>query len=131
MVRNILESAEYDDVVWGSDLNWDPSRNTQFARTVAAFVQEMWLVSLWESSPVPLTHVHTDAKSCSVLDHFLVTLRLLPLVEGCGIVDRGDNRSTHCPIWIQLKLGSLSIRKPCKIKWIPNPKTPCLVQSNP
>ena len=44
--------------------------------------------------------------------------RLLPLVEGCGIVERGDNRSRHCPIWLKLKLGSLPLRKPSS-KYIP------------
>ena len=39
-VKRILQTAQYDDVVWGSDLNWDPSRNTQFSRSLASFVQE-------------------------------------------------------------------------------------------
>lgn len=26
-VRAIFQTAQYDDVIWGSDLNWDPSRN--------------------------------------------------------------------------------------------------------
>ena len=117
-VRNILQTAQYDDIVWGSDLNWDPSRNSQFSRTLARFVQETGLVSLWDRYPVLYTHVHTDGKSRSVLDHFLVSPRLLPLVEGCGVVERGDNRSRHCPIWLKLRLGSLPIRKKSS-KWVP------------
>ena len=97
-VKNILSNEQFDDLVWGSDLNWDPSRNTQFARTLDAFVQELGLVSLWESYPVPYTHVHTDGCSTSVLDHFILSPRLLPLVESCGIGEKGDNRSRHCPI---------------------------------
>ena len=46
-VRNILNNIQFDDLVWGSDLNWDPSRNTQFSRTLDAFVRELGLVSLW------------------------------------------------------------------------------------
>ena len=117
-VRNILQSVQYDDVVWGSDLNWDPIRNSQFSRTMAAFVQEMGLATLWDSHPVLYTHVHTDWRSRSVLDHFLLSPRLLPLVEDCGIVEKGDNRSRHCPIWLRLKLGTLPIRKPSP-KWVP------------
>ena len=113
-VRDILSTAQFDDVVWGSDLNWDPARNTQFSRSMSAFVQEVGLASLWESHPVPYTHVHTDGRSRSVLDHFLLSPRLLPLVMGCGIVERGDNRSGHCPVWVRLKLGSLPVRKPSK-----------------
>ena len=85
---------------------------------MANFVQEMGLISVWDNHPVVYTHIHTDWKSKSVLDHFLLSPRLLPLVEGCGIVERGDNRSRHCPIWLKIKLGSLPIRKPCS-KWIP------------
>ena len=116
-VRTIFQTVNFDDVVWGSDLNWDPSRNSQFSRTMTAFVQEMGLATLWESHPVPYTHVHTDWKSKSVLDHFLLSPRLLPLVEDCGIVEKGDNRSRHCPIWLRLKLGTLPIRKSSP-KWV-------------
>ena len=117
-VRIIFKTAQFDDVVWGSDLNWDPSRNTQFSRSIADFVQEVGLVSLWETYPVPYTHVHTDGRSRSVLDHFLLSPRLLPLVERCGIIERGDNRSRHCPVWFKVKLGSLPTRKPSS-KWVP------------
>ena len=53
-----------------------------------------------------------------MLDHFLISPRLLPLVEDCGIIERGDNRSRHCPIWIKLKLGSLPLGKVSR-KYIP------------
>ena len=117
-IRSIFQSEQYDDIIWGSDLNWDPSRNTQFSRSIANFIQEMGLVALWDSFPVPYTHVHTDGRSRSILDHFIVSPRLLHLVEDCGIVERGDNRSRHCPICISLKLGALPVRQP-RSKWIP------------
>ena len=117
-VRTILSTAQFDDVIWGSDINWDPSRNSQFSRSMLAFTQEVGLATVWESHPVLYTHVHTDGRSRSVLDHFLLSPRLLPLVDGCGIVERGDNRSRHCPIWLRLKLGTLPIRK-ISPKWVP------------
>ena len=45
-VEHILTNTVYDDVIWGSDLNWDPARNTQFSRSMSAFVQEVGLTSL-------------------------------------------------------------------------------------
>ena len=48
----------------------------------------------------------------------MLSPRLLPLVEGCGIVERGDNRSRHCPIWLKLNIGSLPLRKPTS-RWVP------------
>ena len=76
-VRNMAKSEQFDDIIWGSDLNWDPSRNTKFSRSMETFVQELGLVSLWEKYPVPYTHVHTDGRSKSVLDHFLLSPHLL------------------------------------------------------
>ena len=103
-VRAIISSAEFDDLVWGADFNWDPSRNSQFSRIIKSFKDELGLISLWETHPVPYTHVHTDWKSRSILDHFFLSPRLLALVVDCGIIERGDNLSRHCPIWVSLEL---------------------------
>ena len=117
-VENILENSSYDDVVWGSDLNWDPSRNSFFAWTMQSFVDRNGVVPLWSEHPVPYTHVHTDGKSKSTIDHFLVSPRLVPLVADCGVVERGDNMSRHCPIWVKFKLGTLPLKKESR-SWIP------------
>ena len=117
-VETILDNSTYDDVVWGSDLNWDSSRNTCFARTMSAFVERTGLVSLWSEHPVPYTHVHTDGKSKSTIDHILLSPRLVPLVSECGVVERGDNLSRHCPIWVTIRLGTLPVR-PSARTWVP------------
>ena len=44
----------------------------------------------------------------SIIDHFLVSQRLLDLVDDCGPLHRGDNLSRHSPILLSLKLGDLS-----------------------
>ena len=121
-VENILTNSSYDDVVWGSDLNWDLSRNTSFARTLSAFVERLGLVPLWSVHPVPYTHVHTDGKSRSTIDHILLSPRLVNLVADYGVVERGDNLSRHCPIWVKLSLGELPLRHQAKT-WVP--KRPC------
>ena len=74
---------------------------------------------MWDTISVPYTHIHTDGKSRSTIDHFFVSPRLIPLVEAGGIVERGDNRSRHCPIWLKLKLGTLPINEKVP-KWIPS-----------
>ena len=121
-VESILTHSTYDDVVWGSDLNWDLTRNTSFARTVSGFVERLGLVYLWSVHPVPYTHVHTDGKSKSTIDHFLLSPRLVPLVADYGVVERGDNLSRHCPIWVKLRLGQLPLRNPTRT-WAP--RKPC------
>ena len=106
-VETILNNCNYTDLVWGSDLNWDMKRNTYFANRVKEFVERLGLTPVWAHHPVEYTHVHTDNKSLSTLDHFLVSPRLLPLVQSCGALHRGDNFSRHSPIWLTLNIGAL------------------------
>ena len=70
-------SCNYNDVVWGSDLNWDSNRGTYFASRVKEFVDSIGLIPLCNHHPVDYTHVHTDSKSVATLDHFLLSPRLL------------------------------------------------------
>ena len=109
-VEGLLATAVYDECVWAGDLNWSTERNTKFARTMAAFTTRMGLVPVWTHHPVDYTHIHTDLKSTSTLDHFIVTPRLLPLIEESGVIHRGDNRSRHSPIYLRLQLGALPVR---------------------
>ena len=106
----ILMNTNYTDVVWGSDINWDMKRKIYFASRVKEIVDRLGLVPLWAHHPVDFTHVHTDNKSLSTLDHFLLTPRLLPLVVSCGALHRGDNLSRHSPVWLTLDIGTLPLR---------------------
>ena len=90
-VESVLTTCTYTDVIWAGDLNWDMIRLTHFSRTMASFMQRLGLISLWSQYPVKYTYMHTDHKSMSTLDHFMLSPRLLSLVEGCGIVEREDN----------------------------------------
>ena len=51
-VETIISGGNFTDVIWGGDLNWDMSRVTYFARTMASFVERLGLVSLWSDHPV-------------------------------------------------------------------------------
>ena len=79
------------------------------------------------SAPVPYTHIHTDGKSKSTIDHFLLSPRLVPLVADYGVVERGDNLSRHNPIWVKLRLGQLPLRNPART-WAP--RKPCLSKAS-
>ena len=113
-VETILTSTAYSDVIWGSDINWDMTRNTRFARTVSAFLERHSLVSLW-SQHKKITHTFEQVckngrVSRSAVDHILLSPRLVPLVDDCGVIHRGDNLSFHSPIWVKLRVGALPIR---------------------
>ena len=109
-VEHILDSEEYDHVIWNGDLNWDPRRRTGFAMTVSNFLERIGLVSAWTKFPVSHTHVHTDLKSTSILDHFLMDEALLKVVEGAEAADLGDNLSRHSPCILKLRVGELPAR---------------------
>ena len=40
-------------------------------------------------------------------EHFLVNERLVPLVEECKVLHRGDNMSRHSPILLKLRVGDI------------------------
>ena len=62
------------------------------------------LFSIWQTFSVDLTHLHTDLKSSSVLDHFIVNQRLLENIEDAGPIHLGDNLFRHSPITVNVKL---------------------------
>ncbi len=70
-------------------------------------MKQIGVISIWEKHNIDFTHVHTDYVSTSTIDHFMVSPRLLELIDECGPVHRGDNMSRHSPIFLSLKLGKL------------------------
>ena len=75
------------------------------------FMKKVGLVSVWDSFPVDFTHIHTDMVSTAVLDHFLMNERLIPLIEECRVLHRGDNLSRHSPVLLKLRVGDIPIKK--------------------
>ena len=120
-IEAVLDTTEYDDVLICGDMNWDMSRQTGFAMTVRRFLDRLNLHSVWETHNIDFTHVHTDFKTLSTIDHFICNERLLHLVSDCAPVHLGDNPSRHSPIVLKLNIGALPIR----IKFNPvRPKRP-------
>ena len=60
--------------------------------------------------------MHTDFVSTAVLDHFLVSERLVPLVESCQVLHRGDNLSQHSPILLSLRVGDIPTKDKVRIR---------------
>ena len=65
---------------------------------------------MWQKFDISHTHIHTDNKSVSTLDHFLVDPELLKVVEEAEAVHFGDNLSRHSPIVMKVRLESLPAR---------------------
>ena len=100
----MLEKESYTDVIWCGDLNWDMSRNSAFAEIVKGFIDRKGLVPLWSLHRVDYTHIQTDNKTVSTLDHFIGIPHLVPLISKSEVVHQGDNMSHHSPIWLKLKI---------------------------
>ena len=64
-------------------------------------------MSLWSHHPIDFTHIHTDDVSTETLDHFLVNVRLVPLVKECVVLHRGDNLSRQSPILLKMYVGAI------------------------
>ena len=75
------------------------------------FYEKVGLLSVWDKFPIDYTYIHTDLKSTSTLDHFLVNERLLDLVVDAGVLHFGDNLSRHSPIIMKLNVGRLLVKR--------------------
>ena len=90
-----MDNADFDDILWNGDLNFDKSRSSTFVNIVTRFLEKVGLESAWEYFPVDYTHIHTDLKATSTLDHFVMNKRLLNLISDCEVLHLGDNPSRH------------------------------------
>ena len=97
-IENILDNNSFDDCILAGDLNLDLSRGSGYVASLSDFLIRIGLTSVWEKFPIDFTHIHTDLKSFSTLDHFYVSQQLLDLVVDAGPVHLGDNPSGHSPI---------------------------------
>ena len=70
----------------------------------------MGLFSVWDKFPADFTHLHTDEKSTSTIDHFFVNQALLDLVEDAAPVHLGDNPSRHSPIMMKIKVAQVQTK---------------------
>ena len=80
-----------------------------FSDIIRRFLTKVGLYSVWEYFPVEYTHIHTDFKSTSVLDHFIVNERIRSVIEDCNVMHLGDNLSRHSPVMLKLNLEKLPL----------------------
>ena len=111
-IENILDNNDFDDCILGGDFNFDNRRISGYANSIRDFLSKLGIISVWDKFQVDYTHVHTDLKSFSVLDHFFVNQRLLDQIVDAGPVHLGDNLSRHSPIMMKLKLDQFVTSRP-------------------
>lgn len=121
-IEDMMDKEEFDHVLINGDINWHRVRQNDFTNIVEEFVEKIGLCSVWEKFPVSHTHIHTDHKSFSTLDHFLLDPDLLEVVEEAEALHIGDNLSRHSPIMMKVRLESLPARP--KHEAPPRPRRP-------
>ena len=121
-------SSDFDDVIWNGDLNWHINRDSHFSLILKRFISKLGLISIWDKFDCDYTHIHTDLKSISTIDHFLVNERLdLQHIEFAGPIHLGDNLSRHEPILLKLNVGNIKPRTETNIA---RPKAPMWYKAN-
>ena len=101
-IESVADSNEFDDILWGADMNWHRGRNTQHSDTVDQFIKKLGLMSMWKKYDCDFTHIHTDNKSISTIDHWMCNERLSNHIIECLLIHPGDNLSRHSPIMLKL-----------------------------
>ena len=110
-IEGIIENTIFDEIIFGADFNWDKSRNNGFVACMDRWVEKTGLLDVWDSFPISYTHIHTDMKSVSTLDRFLVSPGLLEHIEDAGVIHLGDNPSRHSPIMLKVNLQGITAVK--------------------
>lgn len=87
----------------------------------------MGLIDVYDKFPVDFTHIHTDMKSFSTIDHFMVNERLLNYIIDCQPLHLGDNRSRHSPVMLKINIGNIPLQKDFTI---PRPRQPAWKKAN-
>ena len=110
-VEEIIENNNFDEIIFGADFNWDKSRNNGFVACMDSWVEKTGLLDVWDLFPVSYTHVHTDMKSFSTLDRFLVSPGLHAHIVDAGVIHLGDNASRHSPIMLKINMQGITAVK--------------------
>ena len=88
-------------------MNCHKGRNTQHCLTIERALDKLGLKSVWDKFDCDFTHIHTDNKSVSKIDHFMCNERLFNFIEQCSPIHSGDNFSRHSPIVIKLRVDDI------------------------
>ena len=106
-IENIFSTAKFHDMILAGDLNMDSSRQTKYVKILSEFFMKHDLLSVWTKFPADFTYQHNTLTSFSTIDHFMVTEQFLQNCVSAAPVHRGDNRSNHSPILLQINVPAI------------------------
>lgn len=124
-IKDVLNSNNFDHIIWAGDLNADFGRNTNFTQLIDQFITEMNLLKSWDKYHIDFTHTtENNGKTfLSTLDHFCWTADIESNIIDAGVLYIPQNMSDHSPIFCVLKIHGLLARiqitldGPSKLCW--------------
>ena len=104
---NDISEVQFDDVIFGGDLNAELDGSNELCRHRYSFIHDLQLnfVDDGISSDGRYTYRVVSTGACSTIDHFAVSQNLLRQIHDVQIVDSGDNLSDHCPLILKVDVA--------------------------
>ena len=104
-IKEVVEQSGCRSVIWAGDVNADFVRHTNHTERVQELVDELKLLTAWDSFQVDFTCTHEVAGQSYVckIDHFFWSENLNDGVEEAGVIHHIDNTSDHNPIFCVLE----------------------------
>ena len=100
-----MEQSGCRSVIWAGDVNADFVRHTNHTERVQELVDQLKLLTAWDSFQVDFTCTHEVAGQSYVskIDHFFWSENFNDGVEEAGVIHHIDNTSDHNPIFCVLE----------------------------
>ena len=109
-IKYIIDQCEDScNVVMLGDMNFQPTRVTDFANIIRTFLSDNDLLSVWSKFNCDFTYCFTRLTQgvqrtfYSILDHFIVSPDILELCVEATALHLVDNISNHEPIYLKFK----------------------------
>ena len=108
-IRSILNSNEFNHILWAGDINADFIRRSGHVKAVKEFIEEYSFKVAWERFNVDFTNYHevNSVGFTSTIDHFFRDAVLDEKILDAGVIHHPSNLSDHSPIFCKIEAGNL------------------------
>ena len=123
-IRHVLNTNQFNQVLWAGDINADFFRNTGHVNTIKQFVDEYNFQCSWELFSTDFTNIHeiNGISHTSTIDHFFWSPGLTGNVLDAGVIHHPSNLSDHSPIYCKVNIAEIDSESiTAKIKSAPKP----------
>ena len=122
-INQILNTAQFDHLIWAGDLNADFDRHTKFTSLIEQYVDAKRLKRSWDKFHADYTHaVDSGGRTfTSVIDHFHWSSEIDNNMVDASALYLPQNMSDHCPVYRVLNIDGLNARTQVLAETQPKP----------